>query len=77
MSHVEYLSSQIEKLSWHEKQELTKRLLEKMNSEEIEELMEKIKDNKELTGILKLIEPVFEDWDNEEDQVYDNLYLKS
>ena len=73
MSHVEYLSSQIEKLSWQEKQELTKKLLEKMNSEEIEELMEKIKDNKELTGILKLIEPVFEDWDNEEDQVYDNL----
>ena len=73
MSLVEYLSSEIEKLSKNERQELTRKLLEKMNSDEIRVLMEKSKDSKELKGMLKVAEPAFEDWDNEEDMIYDNL----
>jgi len=73
MSLIEYLSSEIEKLSKNERQELTKKLLEKMNSDEIRVLMEKSKDSKELMGMLKVAEPAFEDWDNEEDMIYDNL----
>ncbi len=34
---------------------------------EIRMLLAKVKDNQELIGLLKTIEPVFEDWDNEED----------
>ena len=73
MSLVEYLSTEIEKLPKNEKQELTKKLLENMDGNEIRVLMEKIKDSKELAGMLKVAEPAFADWDNEEDKIYDNL----
>ena len=35
--------------------------------------MSEIEDNLELIGILITIEPVFEDWFNEEDSIYDSL----
>ena len=44
-----------------------------MNNDDIIRLLEKLKDNMELLELLKIIEPVFEDWDNEEDSIYDRL----
>jgi hypothetical protein len=44
-----------------------------MTTDEIKALLARVKDNQELIGILKTIEPVFEDWVNEEDSIYDNL----
>ena len=44
-----------------------------MTSDEIRLLLEKVQDNQELIGILKTIEPVFQDWANEEDSIYDSL----
>ena len=73
MSNIERLTTEIEKLSSTEKQEMAKKLLEKMNNDEIMQLLEKLKDNIELFGLLKITEPVFEDWDNEEDCIYDHL----
>ncbi len=73
MSKIETLTESIESLSKDEQKELTKKLLEKMTSDEIRVLLEKVKDNQELIGILKTIEPVFEDWINEEDSIYDRL----
>jgi RNA binding exosome subunit len=73
MSKIEVLTERIESLTKEEQRELTKKLLEKMTSDEIRALLEKIKDNQELIGILSAIEPVFEDWVNEEDNVYDCL----
>jgi len=73
MSKIEILTESIESLSKDEQRELVKKLLEKMTSDEIRSLLEKVKDNQELIGILKTIEPVFEDWVNEEDSIYDNL----
>ncbi len=35
--------------------------------------LEKVKDNQDLIGLLKTIEPVFKDWVNEEDNIYDSL----
>ncbi len=73
MSKIEVLTESIESLTKEEQRELAKKLLEKMNSDEIRALLEKIIDNQELIGILNTIEPVFEDWVNEEDSVYDSL----
>lgn len=73
MSKIEIIAESIESLSKDEQRELMKRLLEKMTGEEIRALLEKIKDNQELIGILNTIEPVFEDWVNEEDSIYDSL----
>lgn len=73
MSKIETLTESIESLSKDEQRELAKKLLEKMTGDEIKMLLEKIKDNQELIGILKTIEPVFQDWVNEEDSVYDSL----
>jgi len=73
MSKIEELTESIESLSKDEQKELTKKLLKKMTTAEIRTLLEKVKDNQELIGLLKTIEPVFEDWVNEEDNVYDSL----
>jgi len=70
---IEGLTESIESLSKDEQKELTKKLLEKMTTDEIRTLLEKVKDNQELIGLLKTIEPVFEDWVNEEDNIYDSL----
>ena len=73
MSKIENLTESIESLSKDEQKELTKKLLEKMTTDEIKTLLAKVKDNQELVGLLKTIEPVFEDWVNEEDNIYDSL----
>ncbi len=73
MSNIEHLTTEIEKLSSAEKQEMAKILFERMNNDEIMQLLEKLKENMELFGLLKITEPVFEDWDNEEDSIYDHL----
>jgi len=73
MSKIETLTESIESLSKDEQRELIKMLLEKMTSDEIRVLLEKIKDNQELIGMLKASEPVFEDWVNEEDSIYNSL----
>jgi|LSQX01.3.fsa_nt_gb hypothetical protein len=73
MANIEHLTTEIEKLSSIERQEMAKKLLEKMNNDEIMQLLEKLKDNMELFGLLKITETVFEDWDNEEDSIYDHL----
>jgi hypothetical protein len=73
MSKIEGLTESIESLSKDEQKELTKKLLEKMTIDEIRTLLAKVKDNQELIGLLKTIEPVFEDWVNEEDNIYDSL----
>lgn len=73
MSKIENLTESIESLSKDEQKELTKKLLEKMTTDEIKMLLAKAKDNQELIGLLKTIEPVFEDWVNEEDNIYDSL----
>ena len=48
MSNIEYLTAEIERLSDVEKQEIAKKLLEKMSNDEIIQLLEKLKDNMEL-----------------------------
>lgn len=73
MASIEHLTTEIEKLSSIERQEMAKKLLEKMNNDEIMQLLEKLKDNMELFGSLKITETVFEDWENEEDSIYDHL----
>lgn len=73
MSKIENLTESIESLSKDEQKELTKKLLEKMTTDEIKTLLTKVKDNQEIIGLLKTIEPVFEDWVNEEDNIYDSL----
>ena len=73
MSKIKSLTKSIDSLSKDEQKELTKKLLEKMTTDEIRTLLEKVKDNQELIGLLKTIEPVFEDWVNEEDSIYDSL----
>jgi hypothetical protein len=50
-----------------------KKLLEKMNRDEIMHLLERLKDDLELAAMLKLSEQTFKNWDNEEDSVYDSL----
>jgi len=44
-----------------------------MSNDEIIQLLEKLKDNMELFEMLKIAEPLYKDWDNEEDSIYDNL----
>ncbi len=73
MSGIAHLESEINKLSRTEKQELVKKLLEKMNRDEIMHLLERLKDDLELAAMLKLSEQTFKDWDNEEDSAYDSL----
>ncbi len=73
MSKIEGLTKTIESLSKEEQEKLINKLLEKMTTDEIKTMLERVKDNQELVGILKTIEPVFEDWVNEEDSIYDSL----
>jgi beta-galactosidase/beta-glucuronidase len=73
MSKIEGLTKTIESLSKEEQEKLINNLLEKMTTDEIKTMLERVKDNQELIGILKTIEPVFEDWVNEEDSIYDSL----
>lgn len=47
--------------------------IEKLDPGELRELLNKMADRIELLGWLKLAEPIFSDWENEEDAVYDQL----
>ncbi len=73
MSKLELLTESIESLSKEEKSELVRKLIEGMTSDEVKQLLDKMSDNQDLIGMLKTIEPVFEDWLNEEDSIYDSL----
>ncbi len=59
MSKIEGLTKSIESLSKEEQEKLINKLLEKMTTDEIKTMLERAKDNQELVGILKTIEPVF------------------
>jgi hypothetical protein len=53
-------------------------IIDSLSDKRLEDIYEylqfiKLKDNQELIGILKTIEPVFQDWVNEEDSIYDSL----
>ena len=73
MSSKRHLESEINRLSKTEKHELAKKLLEKMNRDEIVHLLERLNDDFELKAMLKLSEAAFADWDNKEDSIYDSL----
>ena len=73
MSSIRHLESEINRLSKSEKHELAKKLLEKMNRDEIVHLLERLNDDFELKAMLKLSEAAFTDWDNKEDSIYDSL----
>lgn len=49
------------------------REIEELYPDELRELLLRMADRVELLGWLKLAEPVFADWDNPEDEVYDRL----
>jgi hypothetical protein len=49
------------------------REIEGLSQDELRELLQRLADRVELLGWLKLAEPVFADWDNPEDEVYDRL----
>lgn len=72
-SSVEQLTIELEKLTSTEKQEIAKRLMKKMDNDEIQELLKQLKEDTDLLEMLKMVEPVFDDWNNEEDEIYDHL----
>jgi len=47
--------------------------IESLTSQELRELLDRLADRIELLGWLKLAESAFSDWDNQEDEVYDQL----
>jgi len=47
--------------------------IERLNDNELRELIAIMADKFELLGWLKASESAFSDWDNEEDSVYDDL----
>lgn len=73
MSKIDTLTQEFGTLSKGEKEELIKKLLDQMEMLDVIELVEKIRSDKEVLELLKTIAPVFSDWDNDEDSVYDNL----
>ncbi|HHU31505.1 MAG: hypothetical protein ACOX1Y_12765 [Zhaonellaceae bacterium] len=73
MSKVDNIAKEFEKLSKREREELIKKLLDKMELSEVIELLGRIRNENEVLEILKVIEPVFLDWNNSEDSIYDNL----
>ncbi|MCL6446942.1 MAG: hypothetical protein K6U04_02145 [Armatimonadetes bacterium] len=44
-----------------------------LTDEEMRDFLNKIADRLELLGWLRVAEPAFSDWDNEEDAIYDNV----
>lgn len=67
------LLDEVNKLSQQEKKELIKKLVNTMDGNDIQELVEEIQNTIETLGLLKTIEPAFEDWHNERDSAYDKL----
>ena len=53
-----------------------KRVLEEIDTfsqDELNELIKELQDKRELFAMLRAIESTFSDWDNEEDDVYNDL----
>lgn len=73
MTKINFLTSEVEKLSDTEKRELVDKLLKTMSKAQIKQLIDRNINNEELLNILKVAEPLFSDWENEEDAIYDNL----
>lgn len=73
MQSLEQITKQVENLSKLEKELLVKNLLEKMDHKDIIKLLQEKINDADIMATLKMIEPVFRDWDNEEDSIYDNL----
>ncbi len=73
MKKLNFLTSEAEKLSDTEKKELADKLLKKMSKAQIGELIDRNVNNIELLNTLKVAEPLYSDWENEEDAIYDNL----
>lgn len=61
------------KLTKPEIKELIKKLVNTLDGSEIWELIEEIQNELEILGVLKTIEPAFEEWDNDDDSIYDTL----
>lgn len=47
--------------------------INRLSADELQHLLRRITDRLEILGMLKIVESVFADWDNEEDSVYDDL----
>ncbi len=73
MTKINFLTSEVEKLSDTEKRELVDKLLKTMSKAQIKQLIDRNINDEELLNILKAAEPLFSDWENEEDAIYDNL----
>lgn len=73
MQNVEQLSKQIINLSKKEKEALLKKLILQMDSKYVIELFKETMDKEDIAVTLKMIEPVFADWDNKEDEIYDSM----
>ncbi len=67
MQNLEQVTKQVENLSKSEKELLVKKLLEKMEYKDIIKLLEEKINDADIMATLKLIEPGFSDWNNEED----------
>lgn len=73
MQNVEQLSKQIINLSKKEKEALLKKLILQMDSKYVIELFKETMDKEDIAVTLKMIEPIFADWDNKEDEIYDSM----
>lgn len=73
MQNVEQLSKQIINLSKKEKEALLKKIILQMDSKYVIELFKETMNKKDIAVTLKMIEPVFADWDNKEDEIYDSM----
>ncbi|MHB1126313.1 MAG: hypothetical protein ACYC2T_05055 [Bacillota bacterium] len=70
---IDVIAREIGQLDGREKEELMKKVLDSMSKEEIKGLLQRLHNKAEVRWLLKVIEPVFVDWDSEEDSVYDDL----
>lgn len=73
MQNVEQLSEQIINLSKKEKEALLKKIILQMDSKYVIELFKETMNKEDIAVTLKIIEPVFADWDNKEDEIYDSM----
>lgn len=48
-------------------------LVSELIDEYVDEAMERMEDRSELHEIMKVSEPAFSEWDNEEDEIYNDL----
>jgi len=48
-------------------------LVSELIDDYVEEAMERMQDESDLNEIMKVSEPAFSEWDNEEDEIYNDL----